>query len=275
MNIVSLLENALNTWNQKLGDLWGLLTQSPETFKGGSIWRVMKLINETLQSAGLGLVVLFFLFGLIQSCSSIAEFKRPEQAISAFVRLIIAKTVVVYGLELMQKIIAIVQTVVNSIMRTVDIGTIASATLPKEVSDAVDDLGFMEKIGPWFVSLIASLLIIAISFMLILQVYGRFFRLYMYTAISPIPLAGFAGKPTDSIGKSFIKSYAAVCLESAIVVLACVIFSQFASAPPAINSSADATTIIWSYLGETIFNMLILVGTVKASDRLVREIMGI
>ena len=53
-----------------------------------------------------------------------------------------------------------------------------------------------------------------------MSVYGRFFRLYLYTAIAPVPLSTFAGEPSQSVGESFIKSYAAVCLEGAIIVLA-------------------------------------------------------
>ena len=97
----------------------------------------------------------------------------------------------------------------------------------------------------------------------------------MYTAIAPIPLSTFAGEPTQSIGKSFLKSYASVCLEGAVIVLACVIFSAFASSPPVVDAGAAAATMVWSYIGELIFNMLILVGSVKMADRVVREMMGL
>ena len=75
---------------------------------------------------------------------------------------------------------------------------------------------------------------------MILTVYGRFFKLYLYTAIAPIPLSTFAGEPSQNVGKSFVKSYSAVCLEGAIIILACIIFSLFASSPPAIDTSAEA-----------------------------------
>ena len=110
---------------------------------------------------------------------------------------------------------------------------------------------------------------------MIVSVYGRFFRLYLYTAIAPIPLSSFAGEPSQNIGRSFLKSYAAVCLEGAIVVLACIIFSLFASSPPVVDPDAAAVTMVWSYIGELIFNMLVLVGAVKMSDRVVREMMGL
>ena len=123
--------------------------------------------------------------------------------------------------------------------------------------------------------MIGGLFITVLSFIMIMSVYGRFFRLYLYTAIAPIPLSSFAGEPSQNIGRSFLKSYAAVCLEGAIVVLACIIFSLFASSPPVVNPDAAAVTMVWSYIGELIFNMLVLVGAVKMSDRVVREMLGL
>ena len=95
----------------------------------------------------------------------------------------------------------------------------------------------------------------------------------MYTAIAPVPLAAFAGQPTEQIGKSFIKSYAAVCLEGAIILLACIIFSVFAASPPAVDTDAAPAAMVWGYVGELIFNMLVLVGAVKMADRIVKEMM--
>ena len=97
----------------------------------------------------------------------------------------------------------------------------------------------------------------------------------MYTAIAPIPLSAFGGQPSQSIGISFLRSFAGVCLEGAIIVLACVIFSVFASSPPAIDPDAAPATMVWSYVGELIFNMLILVGAVKVSDRIAKEMTGL
>ena len=110
---------------------------------------------------------------------------------------------------------------------------------------------------------------------MIMSVYGRFFKLYMYTALAPVPLSSFAGEGTSQIGKSFIKSYVGVCLEGAVIVLACIIFSAFASAStPNIDTSITTVTMIWKYIGEAIFNMLILVGLIKGADRIVKEMLG-
>ncbi len=273
--VVQNLQNALDTWNSKLAEIWQILTQSPENFKGGGIWQVIVQIHGALQAIGYALLVLFFVVGVVKTCGSFTEVKRPEHALKIFIRFAIAKGVVTYGLELMMALFNIIQGVTSTIMQTAGFGSTEDTVLPDEIIEAVEDCGFFESIPLWAVTLIGGLFITVLSFIMIMSVYGRFFRLYLYTAIAPIPLASFAGEPSQNIGRSFLKSYAAVCLEGAIVVLACIIFSLFASSPPVVNPDAAAVTMVWSYIGELIFNMLVLVGAVKMSDRVVREMMGL
>lgn len=273
--IIDNLTSALNTWNEKLAEIWMLLTQSPETFKGGDIWNIIVKIHGALQAIGLSLLVLFFLWGLIRTCTNWQDIKRPEHAFKLFLRFIIARGLVMYGMELMTGIFEIVQGVVSTITHTVGLGTAESTVIPQEIIDAVNNTGFLESIPLWAVTLLGSIFITILSFIMILTVYGRFFKIYMYTAISPIPLAAAAGESTQNTAFTFIKSYAGVCLEEAIILLSCVIFSAFASSAPAIDTSASAVSMIWSYIGELIFNMLVLVGTIKMSDRIVKEMMGL
>ncbi len=273
--IIQNLENALKTWNEKLAEIFQLLTQSPETFKGGGIWSVILDIHDAVQAIGLGLLVLFFVVGVMKSLGSFAELKRPEVAVKVFVRFACAKAAVTYGLQLMLALFSIVQGLVSRIMSAAGFAGAQNTILPEGIKTAIENVGFFESIPLWAVTLLGGLFITVLSFIMIMSVYGRFFKLYMYTAIAPVPLASFAGEPTQSMGKSFLKSYAAVCLEGAIVVLACIIFSLFASTPPVVDPSAAAVTQVWSYVGELIFNMLVLVGAVKMADRLVREMLGL
>ena len=273
--IVQNLQSALDTWNEKLAEIWQIITQSPENFKGGGIWDVIVQINGALMAIGLALLVLFFVIGVMKTCGSFAEVKKPEHALKIFIRFVLAKAVVTYGLELMMAVFNIVQGVVSTIMNAAGFGGATQTVLPQEMVSAIEDVGFFDSIPLWAVTLIGGLFITVLSFVMIMSVYGRFFRLYLYTAIAPIPLSSFAGEPTQNVGKSFLKSYTAVCLEGAIVVLACIIFSLFATSPPVVDTSAAAITQVWSYIGEIAFNMLVLVGAVKMSDRVVREMMGI
>ena len=273
--VVQNLENALETWNQKLAEIWQLITQSPEQFKGGTIWNVIVNIHGAVQAIGLALLVLFFVIGVMKTCGSFAELKKPEHALKLFIRFALAKGVVTYGLELMMALFNIVQGLISTIMTAAGFGSATQTVLPSEIVTAIEDCGFFESIPLWAVTLIGGLFITVLSFIMIMTVYGRFFKLYLYTAIAPVPLSAFAGEPTQNVGKSFIKSYAAVCLEGAIIVLGCIIFSLFAAAPPVVDPNAAAVTQVWSYVGELVFNMLVLVGAVKMADRIVRELMGL
>ena len=324
--VVQNLNNALNTWNEKLAEVWELLLMSPQSFKGGGIWKVILQINGAVQAIGLALLVLFFLVGVVKTTASLTEIKRPEHALKLFLRFCIAKGVVTYGLELMLALFTIAQGVMSTMMKASGVAKIGKATLPDKMVKAIEDCGFFESIPLWAVTLIGSLFITVLSFIIILTVYGRFFKLYMYTALSPIPLASFAGQPSQSVGIGFLKSYAAVCMEGAIIILtvygrffklymytalspiplasfagqpsqsigigflksyaavcmegaviilACIIFTKFAGSPPAVDGDAAPAAMVWKYVGELVFNMLVLVGAVKMSDRISRELLGL
>lgn len=273
--VVQNLQNALATWNNKLSEIWLLITQSPEEFKDGTIWTVITNIHGALQAIGYSLLVLFFVVGAMKTCGSFAEIKRPEIALKMFIRFVLAKASIDYGLELMTSLFEIVQGIVSKIMETSGLSSTTETVLPESIIKAIEESGFWESVPLWAVTLIGSLFITVLSFIMIMTVYGRFFKIYLYTAIAPVPLSSFAGEPSSSVGKSFVKSYAAVCLEGAIIVLGCIIFSVFAASPPVVDESAAAVNQVWSYVGELIFNMIVLVGTVKMSDRVVKEMMGL
>lgn len=272
--VIQNLENALSTWNEKLSEIWGLLTQSPQDFKGGEIWEVIVDINSAVQAIGYALLVLFFVIGMVKTCSSFVDVKKPEHALKLFIRFAIAKGLVTYGMELMLALFDIVQGVISTIMNSAGLGANSDTTLPDEMVTAIEECGFFESIPLWAVTLIGSLFITVLSFILILTVYGRFFKIYMFTALAPIPFSTFAGEPTQNVGRSFIKSYCGVLLEGAVIILACIIFSLYASSPPQVDTGAAAVTMVWKYVGELVFNMLVLVGTVKMSDRIIHEMMG-
>lgn len=270
------LNSSLETWNGKLSEIWQLISTSPENFKGGGVWNVIVNINGALQAIGCALLVLFFVMGIVKTCGSFTELKKPEMAFKCFVRFILAQAAVTHGMELMTALFRVGQGMVSTIISSSGLTAMSATTLPSEMVTTIESVGFLDSIPLWAITLLGSLFIWVLSLIMILTVYSRFFKLYMATAIAPIPLASFAGQPSSSIGVAFLKSYAAICLEGCVIVLACVIFSAFTSTPPAIADSTLApATIVWNYVGELIFNMLVLVGAIKMSDRLIRELMGL
>lgn len=274
--VVDNLQKAFSTWNDRMEELWGLLTQSPETFKDGAIWNAMVGINGTLQAIGYGLLVLFFAINLFRSAASFRDFQRPEYALRQLIQFVLAKTAITYGLEFLTKIFAICNGVVATAAGSVGGMDGVSITMPDEIISAINDVGFWNSIPLWLITLLGTIFITILAFIMILTVYGRFFKLYMYAALSPIALSSFVGSSTSFIGKSFLKSYIGVCMEGAVIVLACIIFTAFASsgAPP-IAEDVSVVTQVWTYLAETVFNLLILVGLTKTADRIVKEMFGV
>ena len=274
--IVNILENALTDWNGKLSEIWTLLTQTPQSFKGGDIWTMITGIHNAMVGIGYGLLVLFFAMGVFQSAASFRDFQRPEFALRHFIRFVLAKVAVGSCMEIMTAIFSVCGGVVATVMSGMGGSVSTAATLPGEIVTAIEGLGLLESIPLWLVALLGSLFITVMSFILLLTVYGRFFRLYMFTALAPLPLASFAGEGTAASGKAFLKNYIGVCMEGAVIVLACLIYSAFlSSSTPAADASLPAVTMAWQYIGQLIFNMLILTGLVKGADRVVKEMLGL
>lgn len=274
--IIDNLNNAFSVWNTRLAELWTLLTESPQTFKGGAIWQTIVEIHGGLQAVGYGLLVLFFALSIFKTSTSFRDFQRPEHLLRHFLYFVMAKLAITYGLDLMLGIFDVCAGIVRTAAGELGGLQGAAVALPQEIAAAVADVGFWASIPLWLVTLLGSLFITVLSFIMILTVYGRFFKLFLYAALSPIALASFAGESTASFGRAFLKSYAAVCMEGAVIVVACIIFSAFAgTAAPGIDAGASVVTQVWSYVAEVIFNMLVLVGLVKSADHVAREMFGL
>ena len=270
------LYQGLEYLGNMLDKMWSILTTSPQSFKGGGIWSVITTINGVLGAIGTALLVLFFTVGVIKTCGSFAELKKPETAVKVFIRFAISKALIDNCLSILVDFVTIVQDVIKRITDSSSIGTALEFVIPSDVQSSFDSVGILDGAIPlWSVCFIAHIAFMIIGMILLLTVYGRFFRIYMYTAIAPIPLSTMAGQPTESIGKSFLKSYAGVCLQGVVIVLACVIFSAYAASMPNMDTTLDPLRMVWVYVGEVTFNMLVLVGLVKGSDRIIHDMMGL
>jgi hypothetical protein len=272
--IIDILQNALDAWNEKLAQVFTILTTSPQSFGGGVIYDVIKSINGAMQSIGLSLLVIFLLVGVVKKSTSFEDMKRPEQILKLFLRFAIGKVVITYGMPLMVEIFSVGLGIIGNMGTT----QIANIGIAPEIVAAAQDAGFFDTLFPSVLALLGSLVMSVISVMILLTVFGRMFKIYMYLAIAPIPLSTFAGEGTKNVGASFLKSFAGVCLEGALIMLACIIYTAYiGSSGSAILLPADAslTDMLYNYVFGTVLQMLILLGTIKACDRIVREMMGL
>lgn len=273
--IINSLNNALSMWNEKFSEIYTLIVTAPEDFRGGGIWTVIVGVYQAMRGIGIALLVLFFFAGIVKTYGSFGEIRRPEIAFQLLFRFVLAKVVVTNALGLMQQFIGIGSGVVTSVMSASGFAAGEALVLPEEITAAAEGIGIIARLGAWLLSFVCLLVVTVLSFFMLLTVYARFFKNYIMTALAPIPLAGFAGQPTASMGVAFIRSYAAVLLEGAVIVLACVIYSAYAASAPALDAGTSAQSMIFTYMGQLIFNMLVLVGTIRLADRLVRDMIGL
>lgn len=273
--IVDNLNSALEMWNGRLAEIWQLISTSPESFKGGGVWNVIVNINDGLKAVGYALLVLFFVMGVVKTCGSFTEMKKPEVAFKCFIRFVLAQAAVSWGMDLMTGAFRVAQGMVTTIMDSSGLTAMSATTLPDELVSVIEDVGFIDSIPLWAVTLLGSLFIWVLSLVMILTVYSRFLSSISQRPSHPSRWPALRDSP-PAVSALLSESYAAICMEGCVIVLACVIFSAFASSPPAIaDDTLAAATIVWNYVGELIFNMLVLVGAIKMSDRIIRELMGL
>lgn len=278
--IIDQLNSSLATWSSKLAEVWALVSQSPEEFKGGTIWGVVVDIHSALLGIAYGLLILFFALSVFRHTVNLQELRRPEAALRFFIRFVLTKAIVTYSMECMTTIFEICNGIVQTTAMSMGSITELNVTLPNEIQKAVKEVSFLESIPLWIVAFLGGFFILIMSFALILTVYGRFFKLFLYTAFSPIPLSTFAGEATSHTGKTFLKSYIGACLEGAVIILACIIYTAFiksggAPMPPDPENPVPAVVMVWTYISEVGFNMLILMLLVKGADRIVKEMMAL
>lgn len=274
--ITTLLRNALRFWGNCSKTIWSLLTTAPSEFKDGAVWEVMVNINDAVKYIAYALLVIFFGIGVIKEITNVAELKRPENVFRLFFRYIIAKTLITYVMDMLNSIskigIGIIKEISDS-SEWVHIYGGRGGGLPEEISSLIEDAGFWTSVPLSIITILGFLIIVALSIVAVMTVYGRFFKIYIYTAIAPIPLSTIAGEPTQATGWQFIKSYIGICFEGAVIGIACIIYTKLASTGT-ISSMFGASSslgIVSAYIVEVIFNMLIMLGTIKGASQIVHE----
>lgn len=284
--IENLLNYSLKIWANTLSVIIKVLTTPLDQMFDGTVWKVIKTVCQALEAVGTTILIICFLMGVVSALSSMVDTRRGENAAKVFIRFIIAKEVVTRGLEIMLGIMSLSQSIISKIIKATGIEkTISKAAgsnnVPSEIIDSISDAKLMTRIGCWLIALLGVVVMVAVCIIILLTVYSRFFKVYIYTAISPIPLATFGAVSTSKVGKGFLRSYGAICLEAVVIILACVIFSAITQSTAGlgldgvISGGADASSKLLNYSIQHIISMLILLAVVKASDRLVREFMSV
>ena len=271
------------------------LFQSTDTVTGEVLsgpYQVVTEIYQVLKSVALPLLLVFFAYGMLSKLVDYREFRKPEAVMKMFIRFVLAKALVDYSLNLMELLMELFRSLMNMVWKA-DVTTLQDAfQLPEGVFQKFS----MITMGPDVLFIFPTLILLAVillvcTWALQLTVYGRFFKIYLYTAFSPLPLASFASEQTQNIGKSFLRSYIAVLLEGVVIIIALRIFLAYMQSAPAVKAMEEVTTLVadtngivasqetsmdyavgvLKYLGRTIFDVLLLLGAIRGVSRVVKE----
>ena len=274
MWVVDIIENCITLWNSTLSSIWSMLTQSPETFHNGAVWDAITKIFTALQGAGYGLLVLFFAMSFFKHTVSFREFRHPEQIIGYLIRFVAAKVLISQGMEVIKLIFKISGSFIGDIAAQMGGLTEIAATLPENIRNAIEDASIIPQIFIYLVSLILSAVVIVLSISLLMTVYGRFFRIYMYVALAPLPMSTFAGELTSRHGRTYMQGLIGACMEAIVIVIACIIFNAFTSVDGSdfpINFGDSGVGLVLTYMLKVIIQMVILGSMVKAATRSVKR----
>lgn len=283
------IENSLDQWYRSLESMINMVTTDPTSVStAGGIGvgtLIQSLITNVTIPVGDAMIVLCFFLGIFGAGATMAETKRPEAAVRLFVRTAVASFFVSTGYTFVTRILNIGQALVGDFVGMPAVsGALQAGEMPKipnEIKTAVSDLSTIPHFFVTIIGLLGSIAITVCGFIVLLTVYGRWFKIYMYMIVSPIPLATFAGKNTQQVGIQFLRNYIAVTLEGIIMVIAVWVYKQFSvyigwnAIPTNVDPTMSAETMVFNYLSFTIFNMLILITIIKTSSQLAKEMFGV
>ena len=242
--IVANLQAALNFFNAMMQFLYDILVINPVTYRGGTIWQVVDTIYESLLGVSISLCVIFFYIGIIQDSAELILHRRWEVIVWDIFKFSMMSGKILYGRYLLLIVFYIGKEFVDAVSG--DDGnvleTMVWVEMPDKIVNATNGLSMSSGIVFWVVTLLAAIVIMVACFSIMLVVYGRLFKIYLHIAVSPPFIACSAGKSTMSVFATFIKSFAAICLEGLLIVVVCIIFSAFANGFD-INNPTENTEI--------------------------------
>lgn len=270
---------------------YDFLTQDLTTF-APTVAAAMETLNQGLQAFSYALLVVLTLWNVVKTSSSYVELKRPEVLIKLLIRFILTKYVIQVAWSLVNGIFSITGALMEAIFRIsgIPVDNIwASMTAPDFGEDGI--MGILSDwasfLNPWskmpgmVLAIIGYIIAMVLSVTLILTVFGRFFKIYMFAALAPIPLSTFGSESSQEIGRNFLKSFCAVSLEGLIIGLALIVFTAYSQNPIItfdglgifdwVGTMAEEITYMFTLL----FNMLLLLGIIKGADQIVHRMFGL
>lgn len=263
---------------QIITESWGNILADPLTMM------IVKNVNLALMAIGVALVNVFTLANVAKTTASMMEMKRPAVLFRVAIKLILSDAAVIYSYDIFRELYNIFAALAKVIFSAAGYNPATGFTF----SDATNGITinvFGEMLA-MMLSLAVFVATVVVCFSVLLTVLGRFFKIFLYSMIAPVPLALLACEETDHMGKRYLASFFCVCMEGLVIAGACTLFAacfangsiltQFGGAAKLAEALSVFGDSAESIAGQVmlLLDISIFAGMVKGSDRVVRELIG-
>lgn len=171
-------------------------------------------------------------------------------------KMVLCKVAVDSSLLFMQAIYSVAQEVVTGIAGVVANGSVSGAVDLAAMTAQINAMSLGDQIGMLLELVIVKFGVWVLLGLVQIICIARFIEIYVYIAISPIPIATFPSDDLNQIAKGFLKSFAAVCLQGAFIYL---ILSFF---PILVSSNILGDTSAWGLL---LYSLILALGVFSSS----------
>lgn len=265
------MEDQIVSLFQFLFDLMTGISTDFSSFAGSSTGTVVATVNNVataIKPIGYALLALFALIEMAQlseRVGNVTGFMGAGLVISVLVKLCLCKLVVDNSTEICTFLVTLGDNIISKVGAT-SVATVNIEQFKQNIHSAFPDWwDIFGQLGFFIVSAI-FIFISAIAIIVVRVIYAaRYLELYAMTAISPIPLSTCLSKHFNT-APNFIKSFFAVCLQGALLMLVTKIFNViFVNEINGLGSlPVNGWAMIWSMLGSILFNsILFLVGSLQ------------
>ena len=271
--ILDLLIMVFEAWNSMVDIVFGLLTDSPENFKGGGPWEIIESINPIFVGVGSSLVVIFFVIGFCSESIDVKEEMRLEKILALLVRLGIAEFFVANNISIMKAIF----TSVGNLVGMLSTGEGVHLKMTRQGAEVIGSLGFCESILMLILTVVLSLVILVCGFFLIYTVYFRFLKILVIVPLGSIAYSTMSGnRMVTSTAVTYTKYFLSVVFEAVTMALAIIVCNALLNAGvPVIGGGSSGWTAVLLYLCELTFGIALTVGSVKGAQNLTSKALGL
>ena len=276
---INLINSALSLWGTAVYKIFGILQKNPSEFSESG-WNTVVALCDSLKYIATALLVLFFGVSVLKQITNIQEMRRPETVFRLIFKFVIAKTMIIYSTDILMAIakigVGIVKKITSFYNMELNNYTMASFLADYNVLEGdVLCAKWYEDVPIGIIAIIGFVIIVILSIIALITVYGRLFKLFVWAALAPIPLSSIAGESTASVGWQYLKGFIAICFEGAVIAVAIVMF--------VVLSPDIKFNMLWhgtvAHFGASvviiIFRMLLMLGIIKTSNSIVKEMTGL